>query len=275
MMVNGGGRFGGTAFSDVGLLLTKADVPLLPETKQFEDDIPGMDGMLDLGMEYGPRPINLTFQVLAKNGEGEYQTKLQQIAKMFAPHRGAQPLILERAPGKQWLAKYNGTMSIERIAQLGEFTLPLKAHYPFASSVPDNQQPLRLGLGYVIGMGYHLGMGPTGYSFPVTTSPRAFSVYHAGTYFAKPIIRITGTGSNISIANDTTAEAMMFNGALSGGDTLEIDCSRQRITKNGVNAFAGFSGVYPRLAEGNNNFTITATAANLTVVFIFRHTYLF
>lgn len=269
--MNGGATIGGVSFASLGLTLLKANVPLLPEVRQYEEEIPGMDGLLDLGTEYGPRPIELDVEFSADN-ETEYQTRLSNIAKVFNPKRGAQPLVLDRMLGKMYYVKYNGTISIEKIATLGTFTIPLKAFDPFAYSVTDTTVPLALGQGYSLGMGLRLG---DAYSFTVKASPTVLKVYHAGNHEAKPLIRLTGTGSNITIANDTTQEAFSVNLTLKSTDVLEIDCAKSKIRLNGQNAFYAFSGLFPKLAEGENSFTITATSPNLTVAFVFRHTYLY
>ncbi|MFC4103595.1 phage tail family protein [Paenibacillus xanthanilyticus] len=272
-MDNGGATFGGVSFASLGLRVVKADIPLLPDTRQAEEELPGYDGALDIETEYGPRTIELEVALVAAD-EGEYQARLAQIAKVFNARAGVKPLVLDRAPGKRWICKYNGSISVEKIAQFGTFTLPFKAFNPFSESVNDTTAPLEFGQGYTFGMGLRLG---DAYSFSVTSSPTTVNVYHAGTHEAYPVIRISGAASNVSLTNNTTGQTFAYNAALASGDVLEIDCAplAQSVRKDGTNAAHNFTGRFPKLVEGDNSITITAAGANLTVAFIFRHTYLY
>jgi len=64
---SGGGNIGGKSFASLGLLLTKADVPLLPSVRQVEEQIPGHNGTIDLETNFGARQIELTFDVFCGN----------------------------------------------------------------------------------------------------------------------------------------------------------------------------------------------------------------
>ncbi|MBB6689904.1 phage tail family protein [Cohnella xylanilytica] len=274
MIDNGGATFGGVAFSSLGLLVTKANIPLLPETRQSEEEIPGLDGTIDLLTEYGPRMIELEVTMLASD-ETDYQIRLQKIAKVFNARAGVKPLILDRMTGKRWMCKYNGQIPIEKMATLGTFTLPFKAFFPFSESVTDTGTPIAYGQGYTYGMGFRYGGGR--YSFLVTSSPKALVVYHAGTHEAYPVIRLTGSGSNITIRNETTGEQCTLSVIMAAGDVVEVRCAplEQVVIRNGTDITRAHSGIFPRLVEGDNNISITATAPSLTVAFIFRHTYLY
>lgn len=271
--LSGGGNIGGVSFASLGLLLTKADIPLLPTTRQIEEEIPGRDGSIDLETRYGARPIELTFE-FTETEEIAYQNNLSKVAGAFNALKGEQILVLERNPGKQWRVKYNGSISIEKLAQIGTFTVPLKAFNPFAESYNKADEPLKLGEGFTLGMGYKL-TDNSSTTYSVTSNLTTLTVPHFGNHAAKPIITITGTGSNLTITNDSTEEGFTWSGTLSANDTLVVDCDKMSIKKNGNNAFANFSGDYITLGEGDNSITVTATSPNLTVDFDYRHTYLY
>ncbi|MDP5274357.1 phage tail domain-containing protein [Chengkuizengella axinellae] len=268
---NGGGTIGGVPFKNLGLKLTKANIPLLPEIKSTEEEIPGLEGVIDLETKYGARLIELTF-ILVETDEVLYQVALQNIAKVMNIKIGLQPLVLDRAGGKRWMVKVNGNIPIEKLAQMGEFTVPFKAPFPFAESVTDTMEEIDLNDGYMLGMNYRLDMSPESYIFDVIDS-NTFDVFHAGNHEVDPVIKISGTGSEITLTNDTTAQGLHWSGTLNG--TLEIDCKKKRIKFNDQNAFYDFSGTYPKLIEGDNSITITGTSLNCEVSFIFRHTYLY
>jgi phage-related protein len=270
--VSGGANIGGYSFASLGIKLLSSNIPILPETRQQEDDLPGLDGSLDLGTEYGPRQIELEVFVKA-DSKTELHSKLAKIASIFSPRRGIQPLVITPQTGKLFYVKFNGSLSLEKIGSMnGKFTIPLKAFDPFAYSVNDTSEPIRLGQGYTLGQGLRLG---DSYTFEAKQASTNFSVYHAGTHEAKPLIRVTGTGSNLVLTNDSTEEGLIVDLTLLQGDILEIDCKLNRIAINGSNAFYAFSGVYPKLVEGENIFTLTSSNPNLQIEFIFRHTYLY
>lgn len=272
-MDNGGATFGGVSYASIGLLLLKENISLLPETIQTEEELDGLDGSIDIEVRYAPRLIEHEVMLLAAD-EAEYQMRLQQIAKLLNARTGVKPLIRDRMTGKRFMAKYNGRIPIEKIASLGQFTIPYKAFFPFSESVSDSASTFAYGQGYSYGMGLRYG---DAYSFEVSASPANISVYHAGTYEAFPVILLAGSGSNITIANETTGESLTINQTMTGSDVMEIDCAplEQTVRKNGVSSFNGVSGKFPRLVEGDNNITITGTGLDLTVSFIFRHTYLY
>lgn len=271
--LSGGGNIGGNSFASLGLLLTKASIPLLPQTRQIEEEIPGRDGSIDLQTNYGPRQIELTFEFIEKE-EVAYQNNLTKVAGAFNPLKGEQVLVLERNPGKQYRVKFNGSIPIEKLAQIGTFTVPLKAFNPFPESYLKSDEPLDLGDGATLGMGYELGDGEST-TYSVTASPTTYTVEHLGNHVAKPVITITGTGSNITVTNDTTSEGFTWSGTLGSNDTLVVDCENITIKLNGNNAFANFSGDYLTLAEGDNVFTVTATSPYLTIDYDYRHVYLY
>jgi phage-related protein len=270
--VSGGANIGGYSFASLGMKLLSSNIPILPEARQQEDEIPGMDGSLDLGTEYGPRQIELNVFV-GSISKIELHSKLAKIASIFSPKRGIQPLVIFPQTGKLFNVKFNGSLPLEKIGAMnGKFTIPLKAFDPIAYSVTDTSEPLKLGQGYTLGQGLRLG---DNYTFEAKQSVTTFSVYHAGTHEAKSLIRITGTGNNLILTNDSTKEGMNIDLSLIQGDILEIDCKLNRITINGSNAFYAFSGVYPKLIEGENIFTVSASNPNLQIEFIFRHAYLY
>lgn len=269
--LSGGGNIDGKSFASLGLLLTKADIPLLPDVRQVEEEIPGADGILDLETKFGARPINLTFE-LVEDYEVDYQLRLSEIAAVFNPVSGEKILVLERMPFKQWRVKYNGTINVEKIATLGVFTAPFKAYKPFAESVVGANETLDLGEGFTLGIGYELG-GDLLTAVTVTTSPTTFTIKNLGNYESYPVITVSGTADNLTLTNTTTGEQFTFSDTLSG--TLVINCVSKTVRKNDLNVFAFTDGEFPRLVSGDNVFTATATNPNLTVTFDYRHIYLY
>lgn len=98
---------------------------------------------------------------------------------------------------------------------------------------------------------------------------QTITIVNAGTYKCLPIIKLTGTASTVTIGGFTFTN-------LSG--TVYIDCENQIVyslsgnTK--TNKIKSFSGDFPELVPGNNNFLVTGTITSLTVEFDYKNTYL-
>lgn len=275
----GGAMYDGVAFSDVGLLVTKVNIPLLPEVTITEEEIDGYDGTVDVDEQYGPRLIELTVALITES-EAEYQARLQQLAALFNAKKRSRPLILARTPGKRWMCRYNGRIPIEKVATIGEFTIPLKAYMPFAESVTTSTEPLRLGQGYMLGQGLQLTNGAT--KFTITVSPTNVTVSNLGTYKAYPKLTVKPSANiaGMSIANTTTGETLTVITSIAANSTLIIDCAplEQACWLNGELTYGIVDGDYIRIDPGENELTVTMTGGgtiNLTLDVEFRHTYLY
>ena len=273
----GGAMYDGVAFSDVGLLVTKVNIPLLPEVTVTEEDIDGYDGTVDVDEQYGPRPIELTVALITES-EAEYQARLQQIAALFNLKKRARPLVLSRAPGKRWICGYNGRIPIEKVATIGEFTIPLKAYMPFAESITSSTEPLRLGQGYMLGQGLYLTDSSATYE--IKASPTTITVANMGTYKAYPklVVKAVAAVTKLAIENLTTGEKLTVMTTIAAGSELVIDCTplAQVCHLNGSLSLGLIDGNFIRLDPGDNELLITADSAiDITLDVEFRHIYLY
>lgn len=270
----GGGNIDGRSFASLGLLLIKSNIPLLPDIRQAEEEIPGQDGLLDLETKFGARPIELTVE-FAEDHEVDYQVRLSELAALLNPVTKREILlVLKRMPAKQWRVKYNGTLPIDKISTLGTFTIPFKAYYPFAESVVNASEPPDLGDGLTLGLGYQLG-GALQTAFVVNASPITFTVKNLGNYDAYPLITLNGSASSLTVKNETTGEQFSFNTPITGTTVMNTNVKELSIRQNGLNIFHLMSGDFPKLASGDNNFKVTATNPNLTISFDYKHVYLY
>ncbi|KIL46929.1 hypothetical protein KP77_24970 [Jeotgalibacillus alimentarius] len=269
--MRGGGNIAGFSFDALGLSLIRANVPILPSTRQFEEELPGLDGAIDLGTEYTTRPIELVLDISADN-EAEYQSKLAMVALAFDPSKGVQELVLGRQSGKVYFVKYNGSLPIERIGTYGEFTLPLKAFDPFAYSVTKSTTPLELGQGYVLGQGLSLGMT---YTYDIDQPYNLLEVVNAGTYRAFPIIKIVGIADTILLKNETTGKELLIDVTMGGTSELTIDMKNSTVYLNSTNRFDDTSGDFFVLQPGVNSLSVMSDQADYIMEIEFRHTYLY
>lgn len=102
-------------------------------------------------------------------------------------------------------------------------------------------------------------------NFPGKTGQLNFTVTVSGTYASKPAFKLTvnsATSFNlISVINVTRNETINVSptaASFSPGDVVVIDSSVKRVYVNGSGL--DYSGIFPQLNPGANNFTINITA---------------
>lgn len=69
--------------------------------------------------------------------------------------------------------------------------------------------------------------------------------------------------SAINITNNTTGESIQIAESISAGDYVRFDSENQEVTINGV-PVTDYAGVFPEMASGVNNFTVTLTGTSAT-----------
>ena len=112
----------------------------------------------------------------------------------------------------------------------------------------------------------------------ISASPHSESVSITGTYKAKPTITVTvNSETDLTIFkwdNTTNSDWLQVAAGFSAADSLVINCEDETVKLNGSSI--DFTGVFPNLDAGNNNLTLTmtATAFNIDVSFIYYPTYL-
>lgn len=258
----------GILFSSLGLGLKRHDIPVLPDTIDYNLQISGMDGEIDFGSVYGPRMINLECVLMADDPTIDYQSKIARLATIFNAKAGDREFIFPDRPGIRYMARYAGTMPIEKIIFDGNVTIPFKMHYPFPESQHDTSAR-EYGQGLEYGQGYEY----TTHSVQVNLSSQAIPIQHDGTAEVAPIIRITGGFTNLSLSDGTNT--FTFTGTTTASDVIEIDCKKFTIKKNGLNAYGSTNGVFFLLKPGLTTFISNSTSPNFKIEFIFRHTYLY
>ncbi|MDK8182118.1 phage tail domain-containing protein [Paenibacillus sp. UMB4589-SE434] len=166
-------KVNGVSFKSLGLGLIRHDIPVLPPTKDYTIEIAGRDGELDFGVTYGPRTIELECVVMANDTTIDYHNKVAGIARVFNAKRGDQAFTFSDLPGKRYMARYSGTLPIEKILFDGRVTIPLKMVNPW----PESDERVT--------------------ELTITHSPEVTSITSKGDVQAEPIIVLTNTGSNL------------------------------------------------------------------------------
>lgn len=256
-------------FSSLGLGLKRRDIPVLPETREYNQTIAGMDGEIDFGVEYGSRVIEHECVLMADNPTTDYHAKLARIAQIFNARNGEVILTYSDIPDRRYIARYAGTMNIEKIIFDGNLSIPMKMHNPYPESLRDTV--LReYGQGLEYGQGYEY----SAYSILVNSSGQSFQIDNRGTTDAFPLLRITGSCTNLSLSDGENT--FTFGGVMNNA-ILAVDCGlrKKTIKLNNQNAFSQSNGVFFVLKPGITNFTASGINPNFSIEFIFRHQFLY
>lgn len=163
----------GVTFSSLGLGVKRHDIPVLPPTKDNTVEIAGMDGEIDFGSTYGPRLINIECILMADDATTDYQARVAVIAALFNAKKGDLAFTFSDIVSKHYMARYCGTMSIEKLIFDGNVTIPIKMHDPFP-------------------YGEEIVVEET-----IVTSPKLLFINSGGNIRTSPIIVLTNTGVNI------------------------------------------------------------------------------
>ncbi|WP_151737248.1 phage tail domain-containing protein ['Paenibacillus yunnanensis' Narsing Rao et al. 2020] len=257
----------GIWLSTVGAALYERRLPVLPETEENTVKIPGRDGVLDYGFDYGARPLGLTFEITSS--AADYSATVANLARIFNSRRGTLSLEFNDMPDKKYRCVYAGTLQIGATgSRLIDVNLRMN------DSWPESAQDTALhyyGEGLTVGNGYFY----TDHAFAITASGQTFTVNNAGTNDAYPLIRITGAWTNLSLSDGEST--IVLTGSAGPSDVVEIDCApdKQTVRKNGANAYGISNGVFPALLPGETEFTVTGAGLSVTIAFVYRYKYLY
>ena len=259
-------------FKDFRIVMKSKNRPILPEPKEIVEDVQSIDGEYDFSevnpegrTKYKTKPIEVECTCFQKDLT-YLRIRAHEIATWL--NCGKKPLIFDDETPVYYLAKVSNQLDLEQqIAQLGRFTINFKCD-PYAYGVIPSNEQLKFGQGIVCGYGYRLDMVPTIYKI---TEPTTLKVYNPGT-FINPIIKIIGTGSNISITSGL--KTLSYNKSISSAE-LKIDCKKMQATLNGVNVNNDITGnVDIEFTNGNNDIQISGSNLDLTLTLEFKYPYL-
>ena len=259
------------SFNDMGIVMKSKNRPILPEPRIIAEEITSRDGDYDYSeynpdgrTKYKPRIIEVECSFLRRDMT-YLRIKAHEIASWLAC--GEQQLIFDDETAVFYLARVNNKLDlVTEIARIGRFTLQFKCR-PFAFSRVRSDQVLQLGMGLMLGYGYRLDMSPMVFT---VTGNAAFNIYNPGT-FVKPLIRISGSASNISFtANGKT----MTYGAVISAEQVDINCDKMTAIKGTTNVMNNVSGDYIEFINRNNTLQISGTGLNCTITLVFNYLYL-
>ncbi|MDP4095477.1 phage tail family protein [Paenibacillus sp. P96] len=173
----------------IGLLVMRGtERPILSGTRDRTLTIPGRVGAWDYGADLDVKNFSLNCRFIAKS-PAELQYSAETLARLLIDSYGKPrtfDLSFEDHPDRTYKVRYSGSLSIERLVGMGDFSLPLTAFDPFAYG-PQKLQELI-----------------------ITQSPQVISVRSEGDIRAAPEIILTNTGTTtirrFRIANEYLVE---------------------------------------------------------------------
>lgn len=122
------------------MLMSRASQrPILPGTVDLTLTIPGRNGQWSYGADMGPRQFGLECAIV-KNNPISLQQAVSQLAAFLHDQYGkprTMRLIFDAQPDRYFNVQYSGSMPIERVVGLGQFTLPLTAFDPHAYKLDE------------------------------------------------------------------------------------------------------------------------------------------
>lgn len=214
------------------LVLKDSRIELIPSTRDITDEIPGMHGEFDFGTEFNSR----AFDLHVATDEGYTPLEKAHLQRLFAkyldPTKGAKTLIFSDDIEKTYVVKYSGKIDITQYPSWFEFTLPFKISNPF---ITGSFEKVLIGSGTLI---------------------------NSGTFETSLLIEITGPVTNPSLT--VGGHLLSYAGIIPSGQTLVINSNGGTGTVKlaGVNAMAGYNGVFPSLPPGSTNVT---AGSNVTI----------
>ena len=248
--------------------------------------LPGLDGVFDLhgwSRSYASAgDVRVGWELIAST-RGELAVLRDAALKMagYGPQRLF--IIPENAPSEgqrlRWCWARVQAIQIEEDAARGLAHQPVEARYLAAEPVwYGRDEWLYLDDGWYLDSSWTLP-GPAVVAASVA-SGAGLTAVNAGSHSTRPVIRIK---ANAATLNPTLTQAaqtggtplsgFIWLGALEAGETLVIDCERQRVTKESISgdwpAYAGFEAQYgtgfPELLPGSNKFTLSGGCTDVTI----------
>ncbi|WP_059049067.1 distal tail protein Dit [Paenibacillus senegalimassiliensis] len=253
--------------SELGMRVTRGTQrPVLPPTVDNFVAVPGMHGAWDFGAYMGPRPLALECEFGTRNSF-ELQRRINVLAAYLLGSDGrprTMPIIFNNQPDRQIMARYSGEISLERIAGLGKFVLPMIAFDPFAYSVYES---LDINVDSIILVDSDV-LVDTGYTFTIS-GPGSYAAYNYGDLAVAPVVELSGAFSslNLSIGGVTFSYLEPFTG------NLTIEFARKLVYSGSTNLLHKTNASFGMLPPGTSQMMVSGSGLNINLDLRFREKY--
>lgn len=247
--------FAGYALDAGDLMVTEIDHDGMPARDRDTFSLPRTDGGGSLGDYWRGKKVTINGYIQATTRDA-LEAKIDEFKQYMATENGDLRLVVAGA-----VRVYKGTVknydSMLQRRFYHQTFIPFRLE--FDCSVPD---------------GYGRAESYTANEFNDKTD-LIFTeeVIHVGSAKARPVVRVNisaaTTLTSIKFKNNTTGQEITALATYAPGDLLEFDSENMTVKINGTEV--DFTGQFPLLAPGTNNFTLTLTATSATFSLTINH----
>ncbi len=221
--------------------------------RNFTTTVPGKYGVIDFGVDFDYREINVACNIYPKHSFSALVSTLDDVSTWLDPMQGLKELVFDDAPDRYFMARLNDRVDCERLIRFaGSFDLKFFCPDPFAYAVTDENY-------FIESEGNHAITRQIG---NVESNPM---------YRLKGII--TSSVSNTLSFTINGLEIKIVSAVLLAEETLVIDTDKMTAyveDENGVilrNALPYLEEIqFPSLHVGTNTLTITTNNTVFTAL---------
>ncbi|PFC97152.1 distal tail protein Dit [Bacillus cereus] len=262
----------GKSLNQLGLaLLSGFQHPAAPPIRDYTVSIPGRPGAYYFGSDIDPLEFNLPLIIKPQENRFALAAAIRKMITAFIDPYGKPKevkLIYDYEPDKYYLARYSGSMPIDRYFSMGKFDLPMVAYDPHAYSVVKSTDKIKWGTHITYATQIPFGYRPSQYT---VTATQTLSIKNIGSLVARPSIEVLGTATALTLT--LNGESFSF-GDLDNGRLL-INAATYTVIKNNQNYLFNTKGDLEKLEllPGVNDIKINGSNMNINIAFNFRGKY--
>ncbi len=255
----------------LNLTVKTVNIPLLANRRIGKENVLKKDGSYYFDDSFDNKILTFSVEYSDNAYYGTRQFNISKIAKYFYD---ADELVLNYDSNKVYKVKLISEVNNEMLATYNKFQIqfeaePIQKHIFHKGYSPKwNEIDIAWNQADFLWGGYQT-------VFNNIKTNTSIQLENNGTYVVKPTIVLTGTGSSITIKNNTTNESFIYSNL--SNETVKIDCENQlvfRDTQSKSNKRMNFNGDYMKLNDGLNDITVTGNWSSLNVEFIYNERYL-
>jgi predicted phage tail component-like protein len=290
---------GDKTLTELNLILAPGkEWAVAPSTKDYTLEIAGRHGAWDFGADLERLEFALPVTAMRKDAATLQQTLRDLTAHLFDSNGRPKTmkLIFEEESDKYYNVRYSGSLPVDRLLGIGEFTLPLVAFDPFSYAPSTAYDPVETyyydsGLQYDDGLMYD---NVAGFNWQYNKQYIGLYNYSATETPVKLVVR--GKVINPRVTNQTTGETNTVSGLTDG--ELEIDTAQYYVKRTGKQKtgtyflmgrfpadfyelsndieyiISGQNGDFTFLAPGKNSLLLEGGLPNALVDVIWEHRFL-
>ncbi|QIW17172.1 distal tail protein Dit [Bacillus thuringiensis] len=246
--------------------------PATPPVRDYTVSIPGRPGAYYFGSDIDPLQFNLPLIIKPQENRFELAAAIRKMVAVFIDPYGKTKevkLIYDYEPDKYYLARYSGSMPIERYIRMGKFDLPMIAYDPHAYSIVESTDGIRWGDPIPWMSDIPISAGDASYTI---NSPQSISLDNYGALVVRPVVIISGSAENLTF----TLKGERFSLGTFTNSTFLLDAAHYTVIKNGSNFLFQLQGNLEKLElkPGANAIQIGGSNLNVNITFKYRAKYI-